>query len=118
VYNANGQGEKTQTEAAKKVIKAVNFDAAVQADTRNTDNIEALLSRCEAFLQVNDDADESVARFMKAAKGTILSKCRDFIDSDNDDQLKAHRTFLHRLSRRRVRDSRLKLFTTNYDVCF
>ncbi len=26
--------------------------------------------------------------------------------------------FLHRMSRRRVRDSRLKMFTTNYDLCF
>jgi len=38
--------------------------------------------------------------------------------SDNPDPLHAHCIFLHRLSRRRARDTRLKLFTTNYDLCF
>jgi hypothetical protein len=35
-----------------------------------------------------------------------------------DQKLEGHRTFLHRLSRRRVRDPRLKIFTSNYDLCF
>lgn len=39
-------------------------------------------------------------------------------EDDNREQLAAHQTFLHRLSRRRARDSRMKLFTTNYDLCF
>lgn len=107
-----------RSDAAESVIKAVNFDSAVTADERNQDNIEALLSRCEAFLQVNVDTDTTVKEFVKAAKGTILDKCRHFLNTDAEDQLQAHRTFLHRLSRRRVRDSRLKLFTTNYDLCF
>ena len=45
----------------------------------------------------------------------ILDKCSGFLPTD---KLEAHKTFLHRLSRRRVRDQRLKVFTTNYDLCF
>jgi len=78
--------------------------------------IEALLSRCEAFLQVKTNAE--VVTFITDSKNVILDQCSDFINPTDVNQLAAHRTFLHRLSRRRVRDSRLKLFTTNYDLCF
>lgn len=45
----------------------------------------------------------------------ILKKCSGFATAE---KLDSHRTFLHRLSRRRARDQRLKVFTTNYDLCF
>jgi len=115
-YSVNGNpGTKDDvreiSEAASKVIAAIRYEISAEGE-----NIEALLSRCEAYLQVNDDID--VANFVTSSKKVILEKCSEFIDHDNPDQLAAHRTFLHRLSRRRVRDSRLKLFTTNYDLCF
>jgi hypothetical protein len=106
-----GNAERKITDAAAKVIAEIGFEIAVEKE-----NIEALLSRCEAYLQVKDNAD--VVAFITASKKVILTKCSEFIDLANTDQLAAHRTFLHRLSRRRVRDSRLKLFTTNYDLCF
>ena len=96
---------------AAKVVADIGYDVAVEKE-----NIEALLSRCEAFLQVKKSAE--VAAFITASKKVILDKCSEFIDPADTNQLAAHRTFLHRLSRRRVRDSRLKLFTTNYDLCF
>ena len=99
------------SEVAEEVIAAVGYDFSVDKE-----NIEALLSRCEAFLQVKNDAD--VVNFITASKKVILEKCSEFIDPADANQLASHRTFLHRLSRRRVRDSRLKLFTTNYDLCF
>lgn len=101
----------TRSALAEKVMTAVGFDAA-----SDHENIEALLSRCEAHVQLNDDEDVSL--FLDESKKQILNKCSKFIDTQKPDQLAAHRTFLHRLSRRRVRDSRLKLFTTNYDICF
>lgn len=76
-------------------------------------NIEAFLSRVEAYLQVVDD--EAVSKFLNASKQVILDKCSAFLDPG---KLGDHRTFLHRLSRRRVRDQRLQVFTTNYDLCF
>lgn len=99
------------TEEATKVISEVKYDTDVEGE-----NIEALLSRCDAFLQIQESAD--VTKFVTTSKEIILEKCTEFIDPSNDQQLSAHRTFLHRMSRRRVRDSRLKLFTTNYDLCF
>jgi len=96
---------------ATKVIKEVGYDVAAEKE-----NIEALLSRCDAYLQVHSSTD--VTTFITASKTMILKKCSEFIDPADANQLAAHRTFLHRLSRRRVRDSRLKLFTTNYDLCF
>ncbi len=76
-------------------------------------NIEAFLSHAEAFLQIHDVAE--VREFVKRCREIILEKCSAFLDPA---KLDGHRTFLHRLSRRRVRDPRLKLFTTNYDLCF
>lgn len=101
----------TENSGAADVIETVGYDEAGQKE-----NIEALLSQCEAYLQIKPD--QTVLAFVNLSKKTILEKCSTFVDSRNPDQLKSHRTFLHRLSRRRVRDSRLKLFTTNYDLCF
>lgn len=93
-------------------------DAAVKVAARihhhiTDKNIEALLSRAEAFLQVQEDDD--IARFVNASKRRIIDRCTGFAEKKD---LRGHVTFLHRLSRRRVRDQRLKLFTTNYDLCF
>jgi hypothetical protein len=99
------------SDLAAKVIKEIDYNLAAEKE-----NIEALLSRCEAYLQVKTSKD--VTDFITASKKVILEKCSEFIDPADANQLAAHRTFLHRLSRRRVRDSRLKLFTTNYDLCF
>ncbi len=107
----NANEAHQMSDAANAVVNKIRFDSAIEKD-----NIEALLSRCEAYLQIN--VDEEVSAFLSNSKKVILEKCSEFLDPTNEAQLAAHRTFLHRLSRRRVRDSRLKLFTTNYDLCF
>lgn len=107
----SGDEKRKMAPAAAKVIAEIGYDVAVEKE-----NFEALLSRCEAFLQVKEGAD--VTAFITASKKVILEKCSAFLDPTDEKQLAAHRKFLHRLSRRRVRDSRLKLFTVNYDLCF
>lgn len=97
---------KSVTISRKEISKKIGYDD-------EEGNIEQFLSLCEAFFQVNNDI--TVANFISLCKGKILEKC-SFCISDSD--IVAHTTFLHRLSRRRVRDTRLKLFTTNYDLCF
>lgn len=94
------------TESAKDIAQKVRHDLTDK-------NIESFLSRIEAYLQVNEDA--AVARFLDDSKRVILQGCSGFLDRT---KLEVHQTFLHRLSRRRIRDPRLKLFTTNYDLCF
>ncbi|PTB92433.1 SIR2 family protein [Marinobacter sp. B9-2] len=96
---------------AASVIALTGYETATDGE-----NIEALLSRCEAWLQLNSaDGAEQVRTFVNNAKNTILRMCTDFL---SDQNLEAHRKFLHRLSRRRNSDPRIKLFTTNYDLCF
>jgi hypothetical protein len=76
-------------------------------------NIEAFLSQIEAALSVEHNEQTKV--FLDGAQNTILEKCSAFLD---DKKLLAHGMLLHRLSRRRTRDQRLRVFTTNYDLCF
>ncbi|MCW5237941.1 SIR2 family protein [Verminephrobacter eiseniae] len=97
----------TPTDAAKAAAKTVGHDIATQ-------NIEALLSRVEASLALKED--QTLKGFLDGSKSKILKKCSDFLVGE--DKLEAHKTFVHRLSRRRARDQRLKIFTTNYDLCF
>jgi len=98
--------EKEATEPAKMTAARVHHNLDEQ-------NIEAFLSRVEAFLQV--DEDQVVSDFLNASKQVIHDRCSEFLSAD---KLGDHKVFLHRLSRRRVRDQRLQLFTTNYDLCF
>lgn len=92
--------------------KAKGIAAKVNYDLKKT-NIEAFLSKIDAYQQIHDDTE--AAKFHNKAKGTILLKCSGFLAGAD---LNAHEMFLHRLSRRRSRDQRLKVFTTNYDLCF
>jgi len=98
------------SDTAKTVATAVGYDLEPEANH----DIEAFLSWIEAFLYVNHGSKD-VATFLVKAKKVILSKCSAFLEGT---KLDGHQTFLHRLSRRRARDHRLKLFTTNYDLCF
>ncbi len=97
---------ESPTEAAKAAAHAAGY----AIDDRN---VEALLSRIEASLQVKPD--KAVSDFLNNSKKAILDQCASFL---SDEKLEGHQTFLHRLSRRRVRDQRLKVFTSNYDLCF
>lgn len=94
------------TDEATAIAARVHHDLADK-------NLEAFLSKIEAFLHVRDDNE--AAAFLTASKKVILDKCSGFLQTG---KLEAHKTFLHRLSRRRTRDERLKVFTTNYDLCF
>lgn len=98
----------------KKEIKREDISSKISyiAD-KEKPNIEDFMSHCDAFLQIQDDKE--VSTFVSLCKAKILEKCSFCM---TDKKLIGHTTFLHRLSRRRVRDSRLKLFTTNYDLCF
>lgn len=103
----NGAVGEKPTDEAKATADKVNHKL-------KDANIEAFLSRIEAFLQVNE-ADNAVESFLNSSKQVILDKCSAFLDPG---KLDPHKTFLHRLSRRRARDQRLRVFTTNYDLCF
>lgn len=78
-------------------------------------NIEHFLSQCDAYLIFNKD--KAVETLLNNVKSIILDECSSFIDLP-DSNISAYENLLQKLARRRVRDPRLKVFTTNYDMCF
>lgn len=93
-----------------KVIELVHYDTSTGED------IEDLLSRCQALREVTDATSrEIVERFVEQAEQEIVKLCRFVAPGD---QLETHQAFLRKVARRSTRKPRLKLFTTNYDLCF
>jgi hypothetical protein len=97
---------ETPSETATKIANAVNFNIEDK-------NIEDFLSKIESFFSIKED--DMIRSFLNCAQECILKKCSGFLETAD---ISSHRTFIHRLSRRRIRDQRLRIFTTNYDLCF
>lgn len=94
---------------------AMQITEKVRYTELESPNIEHFLSHCDAYLAFNND--QEVSAFVNTVKELILRACTDFIGNPSSD-LSAYRELLQKLARRRVRDPRLKVFTTNYDMCF
>lgn len=107
--------EKKYLQESTEIFNLVGYDVSDE----NKVNIEELLSMCEAFLGINSEYailnKEKINTFVHRCKKIILDKCRF---EKSDEFLNGHKRFIHRLSRRRVKDSRLNIFTTNYDTAF
>lgn len=97
------------TDLASTICDKVNYSE------RENPNIEHFLSQCDAFLLFNEE--KMVRDFLIKVKGLILESCSIFIDQPGSD-ISCYSGLLQKLARRRVRDPRLKVFTTNYDMCF
>jgi hypothetical protein len=114
----NGCGEAAFNDIAKTVIGHVPADGE--------DNIEALLSLCKMsieLLEVRAEKDatfpdgarlEQLKEFVATAEREILAQV-GFVRSDTE--LPAHTGFLRKFARRSPEKPRVKLFTTNYDLC-
>ena len=75
-------------------------------------NIEELLSFLVLYSKANE-VNDAFNEKLKALKGSIVSNCRLTIQPDAP-----HQVFLNKLSARKPSDSRVQLFTTNYDTLF
>ena len=114
----NGCGEAAFNDIAKSVIGHVPAEGE--------DNIEALLSLCKMsieLLEVRAEKDaafpdrprlEQLKDFVATAEREILAQV-GFVRSDTE--LPAHTGFLRKFARRSPEKPRVKLFTTNYDLC-
>lgn len=113
LWDACTKEDNQYSSEAKEVCRLVGYDIS----NDNNVNIEELLSICESYLQIkiNNSEPKKVENYINHCKKIILEKCRF---NKSPDFLEAHKQFIHRLSRRRIRDSRLKVFTTNYDTAF
>jgi hypothetical protein len=102
-------GQGVLSERAARVADTVRYRE------RENPNIEHFLSQCDSYLAFTEDA--VVGAFVNDVKELILRACSDFLMHPTSD-ISAYRNLLQKLARRRVRDPRLKVFTTNYDMCF
>lgn len=100
--------EAARLEHFKTVVKKIGYSVADQGQ-----NIESLLSFCQLYQQLRPD--EAVADFIAKAEAIIVTRCR-FVTSGM--RLDIHEGFLRKVARRSTRLPRMKLFTTNYDLCF
>ncbi|BCQ38006.1 hypothetical protein ERHA54_06090 [Erwinia rhapontici] len=108
------ENPETSEEGVLSEIAAAVSAKVMYLESQNP-NIEHFLSNCESYLAFHQDAQ--VQEFLNRVRGIILDKCRSFITTGNCN-LSAYRNLLQKMARRRVRDPRLKIFTTNYDLTF
>lgn len=87
--------------------------AKYKPEEGTAENIEALLSACQ--LANAYSASDLLGTFISETEALIVDRCR-FVEVTTD--LSIHETFLRKVARRSTRQPRLKLFTTNYDLCF
>jgi len=93
-----------------------DFDAALSAVSyQGGKDIEEFLSRCDALLELTPN-NKIVADTREATVEMILARCREV--GTDPSTLIPHQDLLKKVARRRARDSRVKVFTTNYDLCF
>ncbi|MBD7989418.1 SIR2 family protein [Ochrobactrum sp. Sa2BUA5] len=93
---------------------------------RQAGDIENLLSLCKMKLELmevhaerNEKSDRespirNLKNFIEVAEGAILEKV-DFVDQATD--LSAHKGLFQKFAKRAVDKPRVKVFTTNYDLC-
>jgi len=100
---------------AAKARFASTFDGVRQRvkHPESDESIEVLLSHCQLSEILQPDA--GVAAFIRDTEALIVEKCQFVNDSIS---LEIHEMFLRKVARRSTRQPRLRLFTTNYDVCF
>lgn len=128
VRNAVGKdsifGEGEFDDLATKVMGGL--PGADERGNPKAGDIESLLSLCKMQIELlkvrsRNDAQFAEARwldelttFVEIAEKTILEMV-SFVQSDTD--LPAHSSFLRKYARRSPEKPRVKLFTTNYDLC-
>lgn len=109
VVNPEDDSCSELTPKAQEIVKEVNYKESANP------NIEHFLSKCDAYLNIYES--DEVKQFINRVKGEILNKCS--LDFDNPKHnISTYEQLINKLSKRRARDPRLKVFTTNYDMCF
>lgn len=94
-----------------EIIRITNY--------QGEENIESLLSHCDAALSFITDSDNNtkISEFTSDMKNRIKIRCSEFLDEGSSFDLSHHVNFLRRVARR-PQKNRFMLFTTNYDLCF
>lgn len=84
----------------------------IDADVKEKKDLEIVLSKAKLYLEFNS-SDDKLKNLVELIEKTILSLCNfSLIDKS------IHLDFIKKLTSRKTKQSRLKIFTTNYDRAF
>lgn len=111
-----GNFDSAKTHREQMTKESLDICESVKYTQLDSPNIEHFLSYCDAYLMVHWD-DINVDDFVTKVKSIVLKKCSEFL-AKTDSDISAYTSLLLKLAKRRARDPRLKIFTTNYDMCF
>lgn len=93
----------------KELAEKINYSI----DDINEVNLEDFLSKANLFLMLYGNEDDKIKNLVDDIKNIIVKNCRIVMPEDAP-----HKEFLKRVTARKLKNSRLKLFTTNYDMLF
>lgn len=96
-------------QSIEKLGKKINY----KIDDISKVNLEEFLSHASLFLLLYKDSDIEVKTVVNQIKRIIIENCTIIMPEDSP-----HKEFLKRITARKLKHSRLKLFTTNYDMLF
>lgn len=115
---AAGVGGPKMSELWDTIVTWDGFEDVKTAVRYNgLNNIEDFLSQCHNSLAFLEAASSGiVSEFIKKAEREIFQQCTEFLTGC--PPLPSHEEFLDRLTKRKSRFPRPKVFTTNYDLCF
>lgn len=102
------EAEQVWSGDMNKLCMEIHYEVA--AEKRD---FEELMSYCNLALRFTEDA--AIRAFVKNLEKRVVERCRF---TGNAADFRHHEDFLRRLARRATRRPRMKLFTTNYDLCF
>lgn len=101
--------EQCKIKPLENLAKKINY----KVDEINNVNLEDFLSHASLFLILYNDSDDEVKEIVEKIKQVIIQNCTIIMPEDAP-----HKEFLKRITARKLKHSRLKLFTTNYDMLF
>lgn len=96
-------------EEIKKVAEKINYEIPSKLKV----NLEEFLSQANLFLLLYGNTETDIEATVNKIKNTIIKNCTLIMPDDAP-----HKEFLKRITARKLKHSRLKLFTTNYDMLF
>lgn len=83
----------------------------IDTEIREKSDLESVLSKAKLYLEFKNDV--TIQKHVEIIENTILDKCSfSLIDKS------IHLDFIKKLTSRKSKQSRLKIFTTNYDKAF
>lgn len=118
--------QAVKDEFGKDAFNEIASSVIGHVPAKGEENIEALLSLCKMSIELLESRVgkgaafpepprlKQLKTFVTAAEKTILAQV-GFVRSDTE--LPAHTGFLRKFARRSPEKPRVKLFTTNYDLC-